>query len=866
MIVGNDQLIVQQAGGVAYVLTLDAPVFRIGRTPENNLPLPHETVSEYHAELRVSSEGWVLRDLTSLNGTFVDNVRLTPLQPRLLTNGTSFRIDPYTLTFQATMAPIIEAASSSALNPYIFGNPVKGAEMFFGRNDLFHFLRQTLVRHHVVVLFGQQRSGKTSVLYQANRHLDSRFLCVLIDLQGFQFKDIESFLYELARYITRDLKRDYQINVPTPEKRAFLADARDQFKDELLDRVWEAIGDKHLLLMMDESVLLFEKARDGERNDLAGYLLHLVQYYDRLHLLFSLDVGKDEIGDEVGTLFRAGIIKKMSFLSHDATIALITEPASAFYSVEPDAIDRIFHLTSGHPYYTQLLCSTIFMYWQEQHMPRIREVDVDEILSEAVQQADQVIKHLWIQLSAGEMAVIAAMAATIAEPAGSARETDIRRVWAQHDVSLPYGELARAIKRLVERDIIIEHDHEEPIVAHGRENTIAPYSQEEAYAFTVDLQRLWVRKNQKLPLVKDALADSIAVWMTPRPPPRPIEDVRISVPTIYPSPPTVADTSRPAPLPPYSPPVPPSVTLPEPETAASGLLLNRYRVEGVLGEGGAGNVVRAFDTRLKRLVAIKTLRHSFLSLAPEEFRQVEDRFVREAEAGSRMGSHPNIVGVYDLVVDQDGSRYLILEFVPGGTLAERIRKQPLLLAQALAIAADITRGLIAVHDAGLVHRDVKPANIFIAADGRAQVGDFGIAQIDDLSGRTHTTVRHPGTPLYMSPEQERFTGYLRPQSDQYTLGLVFFEMLAGKPFKRMGTRESSAFLARHPPPVSALLARMLEDDPDERFSEMTTVLREIQAIRRMELPEPPDKQPDMAAASLPYQFPIGEDKGTQAAG
>ncbi len=188
-----------------------------------------------------------------------------------------------------------------------------------------------------------------------------------------------------------------------------------------------------------------------------------------------------------------------------------------------------------------------------------------------------------------------------------------------------------------------------------------------------------------------------------------------------------------------------------PAEAAPPLLLNRYRTEGKLGEGGLGTVVKAFDTRLKNMRAIKTLKRT-ITTDPEAFRGLEERFTREAEAGSRMGINPNLVAVYDLVADTDGTLYLILEYVPGGTLAERLKQGTVPLEQELRWTADSCRGLQAAHDVGIVHRDVKPANIFLATDGRAQVGDFGIAQIDDLSGRTRSTVGHPGTPLYMSPE------------------------------------------------------------------------------------------------------------------
>ena len=291
------------------------------------------------------------------------------------------------------------------------------------------------------------------------------------------------------------------------------------------------------------------------------------------------------------------------------------------------------------------------------------------------------------------------------------------------------------------------------------------------------------------------------------------------------------------------------------DAIVSALLLGRYRVEGILGEGGLGSVVRAFDQRLRRTVAIKSLKRSLAAIEPSQLRAIEDRFSREAIAGSRMGSHPNLVAVYDLVTGPDETLYLILEYVSGGTLAERIRADGSLpLADTLRLTADIARGLQAAHDVGLVHRDIKPANIFIAADGRAQVGDFGIAQIDDLSGRTQTTVGHPGTPLYMSPEQASSTGYLQPVSDQYSLGLVVFEMLTGKAYKRLREPDAVALLAAHPRPVGALIERLIAENPAGRYPEMTNVLQATQAIANVMAFES-DEQPPSFASETPHETP-----------
>jgi serine/threonine protein kinase len=300
------------------------------------------------------------------------------------------------------------------------------------------------------------------------------------------------------------------------------------------------------------------------------------------------------------------------------------------------------------------------------------------------------------------------------------------------------------------------------------------------------------------------------------------------------------------------------------------MLLGRYRVEATLGEGSFGTVVRAFDTRLKRTVAIKTLKRALASTDMEQFRSIEERFAREAEAGSRMGISTNLVTVHDLVIEPNHTQYLILEYVRGGTLAERLSHGPLALNDALRITADVARGLQAAHDAGIVHRDVKPANIFLTPDGRAQLGDFGIAQIDDVSGRTHTTVHHPGTPLYMSPEQAQTTGYVRPASDQYSLGLVLFEMITGKAYKRIGERAAAALLESQPAAVINLIEDMTATHPDDRLPSCDHVARQVQTITRQigqtetQLSAPPAINASQRGASRPPGVPA--DDGAASSG
>jgi serine/threonine-protein kinase len=279
------------------------------------------------------------------------------------------------------------------------------------------------------------------------------------------------------------------------------------------------------------------------------------------------------------------------------------------------------------------------------------------------------------------------------------------------------------------------------------------------------------------------------------------------------------------------------------------LILGRYRVDATLGHGAFGDVVRAYDTRIRRPVAIKTLRPALAVQYPGEFTSLRERFEREAEASSRMGLHPNVVGIYDLAADADGALFLIMEYLPGGTLAPRIEHGPLPLAEALRLAADAARGLDAAHRNGIVHRDVKPANLFLTAEGRAKVGDFGIAQIDTLSQRSRLAVHHPGTPLYMSPEQERETGYLRAVSDEFSLGLVLYEMLTGKRYKALEPREAQALLDWHAPQAAPLVRRMTAEATGDRYPSLAAVAEEIERMLLGAVQAP--AMPRMAPATEP---------------
>src|SRR4051794_30431211 len=203
-------------------------------------------------------------------------------------------------------------------------------------------------------------------------------------------------------------------------------------------------------------------------------------------------------------------------------------------------------------------------------------------------------------------------------------------------------------------------------------------------------------------------------------------------------------------------------------------LVGRYRLERPLGHGGMATVYLAQDEELHRPVAVKLLAENLAGNA--DFRV---RFLREARLAARL-SHPNVVSVYDAGEDADGRLYIVMECIEGETLADVLRERGRLpAAEAVGLAVQACRGLAHAHAAGLVHRDVKPQNLLLRADGTVKVADFGIARAAETTALTQVgTVL--GTAAYLSPEQalgEQVTA----AADVYSLGAVLYELLTGRP-------------------------------------------------------------------------------------
>jgi serine/threonine protein kinase len=269
-----------------------------------------------------------------------------------------------------------------------------------------------------------------------------------------------------------------------------------------------------------------------------------------------------------------------------------------------------------------------------------------------------------------------------------------------------------------------------------------------------------------------------------------------------------------------------------------GKTLLHYAVLGKLGEGGMGVVYKARDTRLNRVVVLKM--PAWVFAKPKQKRQL----LREAKCLAAL-NHPNIVSIY-AIEELEGSNFIAMEYVPGHTLAQTIPPTGLTLREALGYARQIVTALTKAHSKGIVHHDLKTANIVITDEGVAKVLDFGMAAFSKGANRSNSRIRTPrslasigGTPDYMSPEQAGgLVGDHR--SDIFSFGIILYEMLTGThPFAGRSPRETLQAIQNRPPAplarsipesVGNLVLCCLEKDPQRRFQSSELLLASLNEV------------------------------------
>jgi eukaryotic-like serine/threonine-protein kinase len=270
-------------------------------------------------------------------------------------------------------------------------------------------------------------------------------------------------------------------------------------------------------------------------------------------------------------------------------------------------------------------------------------------------------------------------------------------------------------------------------------------------------------------------------------------------------------------------------------SVAPTVIAGRYEVGELLGRGGMAEVYAGVDRRLERPVAVKLLQERMAARA-----DVRTRFEAEAKAAATL-TQPHAVAVFD-TGEHDGVPFIVMERLPGHTLADRIAEGPLPQEDVRAIAAQVLGALGAAHAAGIVHRDVKPGNILVAADGSVKIADFGIAKSIDVAADLTSTGQVLGTPAYLAPEQVEGQR-AGPASDLYSLGVVLYEALTGqKPFggptpvavaQAVVAGEHRPLSDLRPdvdPPLADAVERAMSRDPEKRFPSAATMAAALSVL------------------------------------
>ena len=336
-------------------------------------------------------------------------------------------------------------------NPYIAGPPLTGEAGFFGRQDIFQFVQETLTDDQkIIVLFGQRRVGKTSLLHQLQRpvHTPKGFHPVYFDLQGKASLPLTQVLDELAREIAASF--DF---FPSADNFGIAQDA-DDFARLFLPAVYDALADDQLLLLFDEFDVLGDEAPvRAASSTLFPYLQELTERAPKLAFIFVVGRRLEDLPEYYGSIFKTAHFHRVSLLDRDDAIKLVTEPVAGELSYDEAAIDKLLSTTANHPYLTQVLCFELFAYMQRQDRSRITIQDIEAVIDKAIKRGETGLVWFWNGLPQAEQFIFSAIA-HVTEEKGSATRDEISQVLRQHGVEFLGIELANAPDRLVEWEML----------------------------------------------------------------------------------------------------------------------------------------------------------------------------------------------------------------------------------------------------------------------------------------------------------------------------------------------------------------------------------------------------------------------------
>ena len=366
--------------------------------------------------------------------------------------------------------------------PYVTGTPLKTDDVFVGRDDVFAFIRENLLGTHqnnVIVLHGQRRTGKTSVLYRLGEMMADTHYAVLVDMQGKPARGEADFLFSIADDITFALE-DRGVMIEPPRREEFAESPEFFFGSRFLRRLRADLGEKNLLLLFDEFEELQRRVEDGRlQPEIFQFLRNLMQHEDRVDFVFSGTHKLEELGAEYWSiLFNIASYKPITFLSAADMRRLIEDPVAAYnLEYDPLAAERIIKVTAGHPYFAQLVLHEMVVYHNETQRNYLTVMDVDRGLERIVGRGEAHFKFIWAESSPEARIVLQAMAELLVGQE-TVNVTDMRAFLDRHGYQSA-DNWQQALTDLEGRDILTRQSAKSPL-----------------YRFKVDLIRLWIDRTR----------------------------------------------------------------------------------------------------------------------------------------------------------------------------------------------------------------------------------------------------------------------------------------------------------------------------------------------------------------------------------
>lgn len=366
--------------------------------------------------------------------------------------------------------------------PYVTGTPLKTDDVFVGREDVFAFIRENLLGSHqnnVIILHGQRRTGKTSVLYRLGQVMAETHVGVLIDMQGKPARSEVDFLYSIADDIVFALEDD-GIQVPLPNREDFVESPEFYFRARFLRSLYPHLKGKHLLFLFDEFEELQRRVENGRlQPEIFQFLRNLMQHEEQIDFVFSGTHRLEDLSaDYWSILFNIAAYKPITFLSPAEVQRLITQPV-AEYGIEYDplAAERITQVTAGHPYFTQLILHEMMVYHNETERSYFTVSDVDLVLERIIERGEAHFKHIWAESTPEEHIVMQG----VAELLHDAEVVDV--------VDLRTFLRTRGYKSKDDWGAALAS-------CNGRDILTRSTAKSSRYRFKVDLIRLWIDRTR----------------------------------------------------------------------------------------------------------------------------------------------------------------------------------------------------------------------------------------------------------------------------------------------------------------------------------------------------------------------------------